>query len=284
MTWESCSVHPEALDQVEGVVGGEARRIGVLRKQQQDQDRHRQQDATARRRRHGRPPRAGCRRRPPGPAEAPHSAKPSRTSAPSRRARPRRTRRGSPVRAARRRPQRAAGRWHSRHGRRPGRRPGRGPAGPPQHAAPSASLPDGTRPSPARPARPRPGPSRSCGEGEREQAEQRRAHARHHRIGPGLAVGDIAEQRLEQRRGDLEGERDQADLHEIEAIGVLDQRIHRRDHRLDQVVEQMRAAQCRQNGHERAVRRGGGQRDRRHAATLEPSKPQGQSAQGARSA
>jgi hypothetical protein len=48
--------------------------------------------------------------------------------------------------------------------------------------------------------------------GHHRQADQREAHADHQGIGLGLLVGVHADDRLQHRRGELEGEGDQADL------------------------------------------------------------------------
>jgi hypothetical protein len=55
----------------------------------------------------------------------------------------------------------------------------------------------------------------AAGIGEADQPGQRAAHADHHRIGHRVLVGVVADERLQQRGGDLEGQRDQADLAEI---------------------------------------------------------------------
>ena len=57
--------------------------------------------------------------------------------------------------------------------------------------------------------------------------------------------------RLEQRSGQLKGQRDQSDLREIQTVGILDERIDRRQQRLHHVVEQMREAE-RHHDRERA--------------------------------
>lgn len=100
-------------------------------------------------------------------------------------------------------------------------------------------------------------------ESERQQPEQRRAHAGNHRIGPGALVGQPAEQRLQQGRRHLEGQRDQADLAEIELEVLFDQRVERRDHRLKQIVQQMRRAQRNEDRDQRAAL-GGRQGECRH--------------------
>ncbi len=70
-----------------------------------------------------------------------------------------------------------------------------------------------------------------------EQADQRGGHAEHQRIGRRVAVGVIADHRLQQRCRALEGEGDEADLAEIELEGGFQHRIDRHDQRLDHVVQ-----------------------------------------------
>ena len=67
-----------------------------------------------------------------------------------------------------------------------------------------------------------------------EQPGQGEAHADGERERLGMAVGVEADERLQQRGGQLEGERDEADLGEGEAERLLQQRVDRRDERLDQ--------------------------------------------------
>ena len=55
-----------------------------------------------------------------------------------------------------------------------------------------------------------------------------------------MLVGVVADERLKQRAGDLEGQGDDADPHEVEGVGFLDDRIDGGDQGLDQVVEKMR--------------------------------------------
>jgi len=68
-------------------------------------------------------------------------------------------------------------------------------------------------------------------------------HADRQRIGLRPPIGEIADRRLQYRRGDLHRQRDQPDLREAEPIGILQHRIQRRHQRLDHVVEKMREAQ-----------------------------------------
>jgi hypothetical protein len=57
-----------------------------------------------------------------------------------------------------------------------------------------------------------------------------------------MAVGIQADQRLEHRRGHLEGQRDQPDLHEAQVEVALQDRIDRQDQRLHHVVDHVRSA------------------------------------------
>src|SRR5262249_17264655 len=68
------------------------------------------------------------------------------------------------------------------------------------------------------------------------------------REGLGPPVSEHANDRLEQGRGELEGERNQADLAEVETISLLDEGIDGRQERLHHVVEQVRKAQRQDNG------------------------------------
>ena len=61
-------------------------------------------------------------------------------------------------------------------------------------------------------------------------------------------VGVEPDQRLEQRRRELEGEGDEADLREIQREVGLEHRVHRRQQRLHHVVEQMAEADGEQDG------------------------------------
>ncbi len=63
---------------------------------------------------------------------------------------------------------------------------------------------------------------------ENQQADQREAHARHQRVGLRLPVGVEADHRLQHRGGELEGERNEADLAEGERVVVLEDRVERR--------------------------------------------------------
>ena len=63
-----------------------------------------------------------------------------------------------------------------------------------------------------------------------------------------MLVGIDADQRLEQRGGQLESERDKTDLSEVERVGILEDRIDRRQQRLHHVVEAVAHAQRREDG------------------------------------
>ncbi len=71
------------------------------------------------------------------------------------------------------------------------------------------------------------------GKGEQQQAAERHAHAERQRIGFRILIGVKADEGLQQRGGDLEGHRDQADLAEAEPERFLENRIDCRHQRLD---------------------------------------------------
>ncbi len=77
---------------------------------------------------------------------------------------------------------------------------------------------------------------------EQQQAEEGRGHADRERVRLRLLVGVVPDHRLQQRGRELEGQRDHADLREVERVGVLQDRIHRGDQRLHGVVEEVREA------------------------------------------
>lgn len=74
---------------------------------------------------------------------------------------------------------------------------------------------------------------------ERHQADKREAHANRERIRPGMAIVEVADERLQQGRRDLIGQRYHPDLPEIEMEGSLQQRIYGRDQRLNHVVQEV---------------------------------------------
>ena len=79
----------------------------------------------------------------------------------------------------------------------------------------------------------------SGGGREEQQSGQGESHADRERIRLGVFVGIDADQRLEERGGDLERSRDHADLAEVEVIGSFEDRINRGDDGLHHVVEEM---------------------------------------------
>ena len=100
------------------------------------------------------------------------------------------------------------------------------------------------------------------GEGQQKQAAERHGHANRQRIGLRIFVGIEPDQRLQQRAGELEGKRNQADLAEAEPERRLDDRVDGRQQRLNGIVQQVRAAEHQEQreksrlGIRRAVRRG----------------------------
>ena len=76
----------------------------------------------------------------------------------------------------------------------------------------------------------------------------------------GLRFGVQANQRLQQRRGELGRECDEPDLPEIEAVGGFENGIDRRDQRLEDVVEEVGEADRGEDAKRRAARLSGGRR------------------------
>jgi hypothetical protein len=62
-----------------------------------------------------------------------------------------------------------------------------------------------------------------------------------------MFIGPVADHRLKQRRGQLEGQGDHPDLHEGQGKLRLKQRVNRQNQRLDHIVQQMGQADCAQN-------------------------------------
>ncbi len=80
----------------------------------------------------------------------------------------------------------------------------------------------------------------SVGYAQQQQAEEGERHADRKRERLRLLVGEVSHHRLQQRGGELERQRDHADLRKVERIAILQDRIDRRNQRLHRVVEKMR--------------------------------------------
>ena len=78
---------------------------------------------------------------------------------------------------------------------------------------------------------------------QQQQSRQREAHADGERLRRGAAIGVVADHRLQQRRRQLVDQRDQADVAEVELKRLFEDRVDRRQQRLDHVVEQVADAQ-----------------------------------------
>jgi hypothetical protein len=85
------------------------------------------------------------------------------------------------------------------------------------------------------------------GECETQEPGKGEHHAHDRRIGCGVLVGHHADDRLQQRSGNLEGHGDQADLHEIERVRILQDWVGSRNQRLHQIVEEMGKPQNHKN-------------------------------------
>ena len=90
---------------------------------------------------------------------------------------------------------------------------------------------------------------------EKNQTAQGETHPAGERVGLRLPIRVPADERLQDRSGHLKGERDQADLDEAEVKARLEERINRRDKRLDGVVEQMRKTDREENREHRRTGR-----------------------------
>src|SRR5438552_1158153 len=89
--------------------------------------------------------------------------------------------------------------------------------------------------------------TKPAGSREREHAEQREAHADRERVRPRVAIRVETDHRLQQRAGQLQHERDEADLREIELEVLLEDWIDGRNQRLHHVVEHVAETESRKN-------------------------------------
>ena len=76
----------------------------------------------------------------------------------------------------------------------------------------------------------------------------------------GTAIGVQANQRLQQRRGELGRECDEPDLPEIEAVGSFENGIDRRNQGLEDVIEEVEEADRGEDAKRRAARLSAGRR------------------------
>ena len=88
---------------------------------------------------------------------------------------------------------------------------------------------------------------------EQQQPGQRRGPCRAAANRAAAAVRVQPDDRLQERRRELEGQRDQPDLAEIEREALLQDRIDRRQQRLHQVVEEVADADRREHGEGRPL-------------------------------
>ena len=86
------------------------------------------------------------------------------------------------------------------------------------------------------------------GKRHQQEPDERRRHAEHERIGRRIAVGVVADHRLQQRRRALKGEGDDADLAKIERERAFQHGIDRHDQRLDHVVQHVADADRGEHG------------------------------------
>ena len=86
------------------------------------------------------------------------------------------------------------------------------------------------------------------GKRQSQQPHQREAHPQRKGIGLRMAVGIQPDEWLEDGGSQLKHQRDDANLREGESVRILQERIERRDDRLNHVVQQMAGAHREQNG------------------------------------
>jgi hypothetical protein len=116
----------------------------------------------------------------------------------------------------------------------------------------------------------------AAGERQDQHAEEGRGHAEGQREGLRMLVAVEPDQRLQDRGRELEDERDDADVHEVEGQRLLHQRIDREQHRLHRVVEEMGPAhreQDRQHGGARRPRRSDAHAAHRHHVIPSRNRP-----------
>ena len=95
------------------------------------------------------------------------------------------------------------------------------------------------------------------GEGQQQQADECKGHARGERVGSRTAIGIGSDDRLQERGGDLERKGQQADLPEAQLVGALQHRIQRGQQRLLHVVQQVAEADRGQDREGRPARGAG---------------------------
>ena len=91
-------------------------------------------------------------------------------------------------------------------------------------------------------------------ERKQDQAGQRRSHAERERERLRMFVGERANDRLQQRSGELVRQGDQADLAVIEPQLGFQDRVNGRDQRLERVVDEMGEAEREENAEDRRGR------------------------------
>ena len=96
----------------------------------------------------------------------------------------------------------------------------------------------------------------ATGSSKRRHAERHDHHGDGKPIGFGLEIARQAEQWLQQTGGDLLAECQQTNLQITQPVCLLQHRIKRREKELQQVVEQMGSAHCKNNGQGRTLRFG----------------------------
>ena len=93
----------------------------------------------------------------------------------------------------------------------------------------------------------------TVGHGEQQEACKGEAHAEDQAVGARMFVGEIAHHGLQERGGNLVGERDGANLHEAQSQRLLDHRVDGRDDGLEHIVQEMSQADHQQDGQRRFI-------------------------------
>jgi hypothetical protein len=94
----------------------------------------------------------------------------------------------------------------------------------------------------------------AAGHCQHQHAEEGRRHPERQRERLRVLVRVEADDRLQDRGRELEDQRDDPDLHEIERQRLLDQRIDRQQRRLHRVVEEVTRADRQENRQHRRAR------------------------------
>jgi hypothetical protein len=88
---------------------------------------------------------------------------------------------------------------------------------------------------------------KTAGARERRDAEKHESHSREQRVGLRTPIREMTNQRLKNGRRQLKRQRDEPDVREVQSEPRLQQRIDRRQHRLNHVIQQVRQTDRKKN-------------------------------------